>query len=174
MLHPSVADRATTAPEVILVTPYAPGTRDHYKHPSQIQQLQDDLQGIVGGDSHAAPTVVGYTLDDGEEGEGYAAPTHGKVLISYNPFDHLEWSEEEQRDYIYSSVDIWTGDVAQPVHSRMWRATIPSRSQNPVRDQRSALAWGGRPDEAEARHAPMDRNRLNLNLQEQESLSYFT
>ncbi|PKY00994.1 hypothetical protein P168DRAFT_292910 [Aspergillus campestris IBT 28561] len=162
--HPSAADGATTAPQVILMTPYAPGTREHFKHPAHIRQLQDDLQGIVGGDSHAGPTVVGYTLDDEEE--GYVSPTHGKVLISYNPIHHLEWCEEEKRDYIYSSVDIWTGDAARPVHSRVWRA--------PNQNQRPALERGGRPDEAEGRHAPMDLNRLNLNLQEEESLAYLT
>ena len=178
LLHPSAADGATTVPEVILVTPYAPGTRDHFKHPAQIRQLQDDLQGIVGGDSHAVPTVVGYALDDDDDDdddERYAVPTHGKVLISYNPFHHLEWSGEEERDYIYSSVDIWTGDSARPVHSRMWRAPNQSQSQSPDRYQRSALVWGGRPDGAEDRHAPMKFNRLSLNLQEQEeSLSHFT
>ncbi|PLB35391.1 uncharacterized protein BDW47DRAFT_133489 [Aspergillus candidus] len=166
LLHPSAADGATTAPEVILVTPYAPGTRDHFKHPTQIRQLQDDLQGIVGGDSQVGPTVVGYTPDANEE--GYVAPTHGKVLISYNLIHHLEWSEEEKRDHIYSSVDIWTGDAARPVHSRVWRA--PNQRQG----QRPAFERGGRPDEAEGRHAPLDLNRLNLNLQEESSLAYLT
>lgn len=171
LLPQSDDNGATNGPEVVLMTPYAPGTREHFKHPAQIRQLQDDLQGIVSGASHTVPTVVGYILDNEEE-EGYAAPTHGKVLISYNPFHHVEWSDEEQRDYIYSSVDIWTGDSARPVHSRVWRASNERQIQSHIRHHTPSMARGARPDEAEVRHGPM--MDLHLNLQEAESVSYLT